>query len=59
MKKAKNIQPSKGKKQIGKVLMIVGLLGIAYSILEPLFVIKGCFGYGILDLLIYILPIVM
>jgi len=35
------------------------LFGLLYSILEPLFVINGCFGYGIIDVLIYVVPIAM
>lgn len=38
--------------------MITGLLGISYSIVELIFVIKGCFGFGIIDILIYVTPIV-
>ena len=59
MKRAKNKKSAKGNKQLGKLLMAIGLLGILYSILEPLFVIKGCFGYGIIDVLIYVVPIVI
>lgn len=59
MKKVKNKQFIIKKKQIGKVLMITGLLGIFFSILEPIFVTKGCFGYGIADVLIYVVPIAM
>ena len=59
MKRAKNKKSAKGNRQLGKLLMAIGLLGILYSILEPLFVTKGCFGYGIIDVLIYVVPIAM
>lgn len=57
MKKAKNSTRNYEKKRVGKLLMILGLIGITYAVLEPIFIIRGCFGYGIIDALIYIVPI--
>lgn len=59
MKKAKKKQVNTKRKRMGKLLMVLGLLGIVYALLEPLFIIRGCFGYGFIDSLIYIVPIGM
>jgi len=39
--------------------MVGGLIGILYSMIEPLLVNMGCFGYGLRDVLVYIIPIAL
>ncbi len=50
-------------KFIGKILIIIGILGIALKIFEAYAVIRGCFGYNytyeILSILIPILFIIV
>ena len=58
MTNKKQIQSSHAKKLIGKLLMIAGLIGIMYCLIEPYIVHNGCFGYRIVDVLIYLFPIV-
>lgn len=35
----------KNTKLIGKLLLILGLIGLSIKFMEPLIVTKGCFGY--------------
>jgi len=60
MFKQKNRQFDKSnRKQLGQILMILGLLGIGFSIIEPLIAHIGCFGYSFYSVLLDILPIAM
>ena len=45
---------------IGKILMLIGLIGIILKLIEPLIITKGCFGYDyIYEFISFGIPIII
>ena len=44
----------------GKILMAVGLMGLILKLMEPLIIIKGCFGYDyVYEFISFGMPIIL
>ena len=57
MKMVNKLERNLAKKKLGKLLMMVGLLGFFLPFLLSILMIQICFDYEIIYALIYIVPV--